>query len=408
MLESKNGRTAVSVILAFVFATLVWGCPQPIEGPPCGDDGGTHGDGGTTEGADDAGGDTDGGQTDGGDSGTEADGGSTDGGMDEVSRADAGAFSWAVVPGTGTGEVARGIHGNSPSNFYVATDTSRLLRSTGGAFTQVYAGTGSYVRDLFAVWVTPNGNVFAGGDGILLHCLNGTCAQQSDFVPTLTSSLTPSFGTIEAMCGSGDGQVYASGGGTSGRLWKFNFTAQAWEVAAADTGTFGNDGCWVAPSGEVFIAVGSGKILRVDTHGIPVVETVLQSPGGPDPSTGSFYDVVGAGNRVFAVGNYRRIAERNATTNPPSWTLMPVPTSDSSSSSFNAVVSTARDELLAAGSASSYYEMIRFDGASWSWVPDDAAPPFYISIHDGWAATPDLVYFAGSKGTASIVIRGQR
>lgn len=400
----KRPRAVITVVCAAISFSL-WGCAQPIEAE-CGPDGSTpmpHDDGGVSN--------TDGGGQQHQDAGTD-DGGTQmqmDGGTDAgvVSRADAGPFSWALIPGAGQNEIIRAVHGSSATNVYSVSTEGYLRHSAGGPMTTAYLLPGTYPPELRGVYVTPSGKVFAGGASVALHCLSGACTQQADFTQTNFADLNPVGGTVDALCGRGDDAVYAVGEyGSRARMWTFDFAESKWKVMIADLGTPGGDDCFVAESGEVFVTATQGRIVRVTTLGLPVIEYAVAS-SGLDPSTQTFFAITGVNGRLFATGSSRRIVERDHQSK--TWNFVFAPTSSTTVTHW-AIGGGAPDELFAAGDPGSNKSLTRWDGESWTNVPDTdmGKLPIYMDVHDIWAPEPDIIFFAGEEYLDGALMVGTR
>lgn len=401
-----------AVLSAFAVAALcvLAGCPQPIAQAPCDSDGGDHGgtDGGNMNPGSD-GGNTDAGGDGGTDGGSQMDGGTGDGGSQTdggVSRADAGTFAWAIIPGSALNETVHAIHGSSLNNMYTASDRGVIRHSTGGTFTDVYATAPSNGPELYAIRVTPSGNVFSGGESTLIACTNNNCVQPTDFVKTTTGNLTPAGGTIESICSKGDDTVYAVGNYVSkGRVWQYDFGTGAWVVRVPDTGTSNAAGCFLAENGDLFISGSNGKLARMTPAYLTFVETVNPSMNF-DPVYLNTLDVFGAGGRIFAVGTDRRIVEREAGTK--TWNLVFNPP-NSTSDTRTITGGGAPDELFATGDTTTDRSLTRFDGTKWDFVPDNAGGlPYFVYLYDSWMPDPDTILLAGEKGFDGVVILGTR
>jgi hypothetical protein len=80
-----------------------------------------------------------------------------------------GATSWDIVSGVPTRETLRGIWGSSATDIWAVGDKAVVLHYDGKTWSQVpVAGLGDRKPDLYAVWTSAPGHVWAAGDGVLL------------------------------------------------------------------------------------------------------------------------------------------------------------------------------------------------------------------------------------------------
>lgn len=378
------------------------GCPQPIDPEPTCADGGAHPGGGVGNGG---GGNNNNGNPDGGTSGVDGGMNVADAGL--VSRADAGPFSWAIIPGSGVSETVEAIHGNSATNIYTASSKGIIRRSNGGTFADVYAtAVTTSPPSLFGITVTPNGNVFAGGQ-VLVACTNNTCAEPAHFAMTAMGDLTPMYGTVFGVCSRGNDTVYAVGSNNGkGRIWQYDFTASQWVVRVPDTGAATANGCYFADNGDLFIAANLGQIVRMTPSHVAFVEPVNPAMNF-DGSNFSAQDLVSVGGRFFAVGEERAVIERDHASKTWNVVLNPPTTF---SNSYAVVGGGASDELYAAGTPSSDNVMTRWDGARWSLIrnTDPRYLPYYMTVEDMWMPDPDTLFLVGSKSSDGVVVLGER
>lgn len=289
--------------LLLAAAVLCAGCLQPIEQVP--DDGGTQPgeDGGTMGGGKDGGvmPDPDGG-TSGGDGGS--DGGTTG---DSDGGTAPGPLTWGKMTLPTSTRGLYDVAGTAKNYVFAVGTHGQVLHYNGIGWTKVAQSPSNL--DLQSVYVAPNGAVFAGGTGQLVHCLSG-CTQAQNFI------WTSNVGEIGGVCGKDENTVFATGiGGTTtnraGRLYQFNPGTGTWTLLLADTDSYSNTECWMSPSGAVFMAAQS-KVIRYE-NSVLTAETINFPPSFDSTTIAYQYfeTIWGSGTHVFAAGYRRGVIARN-------------------------------------------------------------------------------------------------
>lgn len=269
------------------------------------------------------------------------------------------------------------VSARAMNDVYVTASDGALYHFDGTGFTEVFRA--STPVPLKGVWVTPGGAVFAAGDKLLLSC-PANCTRTDRFTQTSV------VGTVAAVCGLGEQDLFAVGDDANGNGVLHRWNGAAWASPLA-TSTKTNASCWVSPTKQVFIGARS-KILRFTGAGFVDEPIDYGTLTDADITSHVWRSVFGQGDQLFACGYRMRIVGRS--------------TSGQWSFAFNrsaivdcwAMAGPSADELYAAGEYSDFTQVPHFvskKGSVWDYVPTEKSPPF--TVYGMWAS-PNGSYFA--------------
>lgn len=369
--------------------------------------GGGTGGGFVTAGGSAAGGSVGGGATAGGSAAGGAAGGSVTAGGSGGGSADAGLgnFVWAnltVLPAPTSSFTNAVAVSSRPGEAWVALDSGKLYRSTGGAFNEIVGFSLAGIND---VYVSPSGKVFAVTQGRqAAHCLAADCSAAANF----TTVMIMASGTenLKSLCGRGE-QVMALGVRDTagvGTLYEFDSMQGQWTKVSNNLGISTPRGCVIGPGGEVYVVGELGVIRYENGATTPEPVDLMGQPAAtwtgialwPNGTSIAEAMLVGSGSGY-------RFARRNNTAQ--NWTsLMP----NTAGSAMYTVMALGPAEFLGAGSGSGANKFMMWNGTSWAQAMP--APPNTVNtVRDSCVTDAREVFLVGSDGSSAYsIIRGRR
>ncbi|MDP3157285.1 MAG: hypothetical protein Q8N23_31725 [Archangium sp.] len=371
-------RAAVWVAVSFIACGPL--TPPKMDG---GGGGGnvTGGGGGVT------GGGSGGGATGGG--GTTTGGGAGGGAMD----AGDGIWDFSSVALNPTPVNSAGVVGfaETDAGLYAVSSSGRLYRSTGGAFTELFAFPGLQPADFEG---TASGHLFILSTVHFLEC-DSDCGDAGSWTDRQISASNEA---LDSLCVIDSAHVLAigsRGSANDGIAYRWNGATLA--TAASLLGVAGPDNCWQSASGDFFIPA-HDTVLRYSpsTEGFTPELTMTPMRGwrGGGSSPGHEW--------VTGVGPV--IAERGQS----SWSNVFAPTGTSGSSIVSVVgISPTLAFAFGAGGTSAGQAGYRFDGSRWSAMNPDV--PVLNGTYSTFRASNGVVYVGGYDGNqAPVIIRAAR
>jgi hypothetical protein len=281
---------------------------------------------------------------------------------------------------------------------YVVGSIGIIQHYDGSKWSLVYQDPSNL--DLHGVWVDPAGNVYAAGDGQLVHC-TPPCTQQSAFTSLSFSSQI----MMAGVCGTTTGTAYAVGNDSNNNGYLYQWSAGAWNLITSNTGIVASTGCWADTSGNVFIS-GQSYVWRY-------ANATFTQEQIPDYSSWQTSDIAnqywngiwGDGTSVFAAGFRRNIIGRlpNGT-----WTFKNVGFLPWGVNDFHAIAGWTAADVYAAGTGDvSGEEAAEFTGGAWSYIPD--LFPGGVYIWGMWAAGPNEFFAVGNDNSLNpYILHGTR
>lgn len=349
-----------------------------------------------------------------------ADGGAGDAGADGGSS-DAGAdggpppITWnaMVMPHNSDGsnsscenDGVHGIMGNATSDLYLACEVGYVWHwdgmSWGGAALYHDPDNGGSALGFNAIWVTPSNQVLlAGGRNGFTFCTSN-CSVPGNF-SYQPNPISPQYGVVKGFCSDGTNvfavgydDPYSTGG--AGILWRWNPSTNSLDLLGEDMSHSSFLSCWVSPAGELLIAAQS-QIIRYGS-GTFAVENVNYPTGWTtnEISQQQWYVVAGSSAGAFAAGTKRYILQRNAS---KTWDFAYYPYQTSDTSDFQALAGVG-SEFYAGGSYSPIDQIARFDGASWTRLPENQPNVGYFFWFRGmWPYDANTYYAWGAVNNGS-------
>jgi hypothetical protein len=273
-----------------------------------------------------------------------------------------------------------------------AVTGSRVMHSTGGAFTEI---EGLPDTDFVSLYVAPDGTVFMSTYLSLAVCHDGCDTAASWAFEAQAPGVTPA-----GLCGTSSSDVYAvidTGLGATGGVRHWD--GLAWSTLSADIGAHYGTGCTVDGNGDLWVAA-LGGVAHYSMGGF-TIEAPDQSITGPIAMNA----VTAVAGWVHAVGASRHIFTRDPQN---AWSISHNPPSDPSD--LSVVGATAANEVFAAGEYSSKDTTAQmfFNGTTWSVAPDIL---LLGNVAAMWVASPNEIWLGGEElggeGTP-VIVRGRR
>lgn len=334
-----------------------------------------------------------GGQGSGGDGAVGGDGG--DGGLlpDGGVEIPSGTLVWELAH-RNPAAAFYAVAGLGADKLWAAGSSGRMVHFDGQSWTTVFNSTPDGL-DFRGLWAGSDGAVFAGAGDALFACKSG-CRQSSQFVRT------PVQGAARSVCGRGTLEAYGVtvDNNAIGRLYRYDAAGETW-VMQRELGATSPQGCWASPSGTVWVAAQSA-ILRIDGTALVSESPDYEAAGIPlnEVSTQYFHAVSGHGNRIYAVGERRRIVAKNGNS---SWTFAFNP--KGREEPFYGLAGATQNEWIAGGPRSEPLASRR--DSDWGFVPRAFSPELHV--FGAWALSADEFVVVGSEpGLKAVVYRGKR
>jgi hypothetical protein len=284
---------------------------------------------------------------------------------DSVSYAD----SWqqASLPSSVTLDLYA-VWGSSDGDIYAAGENGTLLHYDGSTWQVITTNT---PFNLTSLWGLPDIAVFAAGEeGTIL--LNGG---------TGWLAFTPTDNNLNALWGSSATNVYAVG--SFGTILSFNGTS--WEDVSPSI-TTGIDlySIWGSTGNNIYAGGLSGTMFYYNGTTWTAVPSI--------PTAQDIRAIWGSsGSDIYAAGTLGDIIHYNGN----QWSL--VYTADGNL--LTSLWGSSSTDIFAAGEDGFVYH---YDGTSWVSLSN---VPFSLNIYAVWGSTSGKVYFAGQDGTLLIYTR---
>lgn len=303
-------------------------------------------------------------------------------------------WTWARHVPVGLTGALYAVHGRSASEVYVAGAAESIWRFDGTNWFPVFQG-GLGGKAIRALWVSPDGAVFAGSEGgHLLSCL-ANCTTSAAF----TVQQVP--GAIQGLCGKDRSTVFATAQLSYGDGRLYRFDGARFGATGATLPSSYPRRCWVTPRGHALIGAQSG-VVRFD--GSTAVQDPVDWPSGwtsADVFHQYFHAVWGFGELVFATGSRRRVLELGA---DGRWRMSFNPNGVSDNL---AMFGTGPTEALASGVNFGSNLSVLADGG-WAYAAQEEQPEH--EVFDLWSPGPGVFYAVGeeSRGGAGVLLVGRR
>jgi photosystem II stability/assembly factor-like uncharacterized protein len=218
-------------------------------------------------------------------------------------------------------------------------------------------------RQLDGVWCSPNGDVFAVGDGGTILRYNGT------YWSPMTSGTTEH---LHGVWGNSAGDVFAVG--DNGTILRYNGTYWSPMTSSTDRNLYA---VWGSSSDNVFAVGESGTILRYNgiSWSLPMNSGVTERLCGVWGSSS---------DNVFAVGEGGIILRYAGI----SWNSV----NSSITEDLHGVWGSSSGDIFATGDGGT---VLRFNGSNWSAIPSGATD----NLHSIWGSSANNIFVVGEDGT---------
>ncbi len=277
------------------------------------------------------------------------------------------------------------------AGLYAVSSSGRLYRSTGGAFSELFAFPGLQPADFEA---SASGHLFILSTVHFLEC-DADCGDAGAWTDRQISAANEALDSLCVVDGSHVLAIGSRGGASDGVSYRWNGTTLA--TTAAMIGAVSPENCWRSASGDFFI---------------PADDTVLRySPASegftPEPTMTPMTGWRGGGSspgHEWVTGLGPVIAERGQS----SWTNVFAPTGNSGSSIVSVVgISPTLAFAFGAGGTSTGQAGYRFDGSNWTAMTPDV--PVLNGTRSAFRSSSGVVYVGGYDGNQSpVIIRAAR
>jgi hypothetical protein len=302
---------------------------------------------------------------------------------------------WAWQNPLPQGNDLRGISGRSGDDIFAVGEAGTIMHYNGATWTPMLSGT---TEDLYAVTTMTSSDVFAAGDGGVIHydgvgwrqtlgetSLRGIWGTTPSSVfavgdegtvvrydgETWTEVDSGTTSNLRGVWGSSPSEVFAVG--DNGTVLRYQYGAV---TLTSVTGNSNLHGVWGSSPSDVFAVGDSGIVVRYDgAEWAPMSSgTVISLRGvwGSSPSD------------VFAAGEGGTVLHYDGT----AWTAA----SSSGAVVLQAVWGSPTGEVMAVGSAG---VILQREGADWLPMAGGAAG----NLHGIWGSSPSDVFAVGEAGT---------
>lgn len=275
------------------------------------------------------------------------------------------------------------------AGIYAVSGSGRVYRSSGGAFTELFAFPGMQPLDFEG---SASGHFFIVTTVHFLECASD-CGDAGAWVDRQISAANEVLDSLCVIDGDHVLAIGSRGGANDGVSYRWNGTTLAANAVLLGVGH--PDNCWKGASGEFFI---------------PAEDTVLRyTPGSesftPEP-TGPMAGWRGGGSspgHEWVTGLGPVIAERGQT----SWTNVFAPTGGSGSITTVVGISPTLAFAFGGGFSSSGQAGYRFNGTSWSAMTPDV--PVMNVAFSSFRASDGTFYVGGYDANQfPVIVRGVR
>ncbi len=277
------------------------------------------------------------------------------------------------------------------AGIFAVSGSGRVYRSTGGAFTELFAFPGLQPLDFEA---TASGHFFILSTVRFLECASN-CADAGAWSNTQISASNE---VLDSLCVVDGAHVLAVGGrgaADDGISYRWNGTSLA--TTAALLGVVSPQNCWRGATGDFFI---------------PARDTVLRYAPGTEsftaePTMTPMSGWRGGGSspgHEWVSGNGPTIAERGQT----SWATVYSPTGTGGAAIVSIIgISPTLAFAFGSGASSAGQTGYRFNGTSWSTMSPDL--PVINQTASAFRASDGTIYVGGNDSNLyAVILRGAR
>lgn len=279
---------------------------------------------------------------------------------------------WSQLGAPGATGALLTLSMTSATDGWAGDDHGRLIHWNGSRWNAVAAGDSmANNAQIESVWAKGNGEVwFVAGEALRTCSSNCDDANNDNFSAVTTLPRTPVC-HLKAVCGHANHGVYAVGETTAGASGSDGCMVER----ANGSGTWNAiplgladavEGCWVTPSGDVFVA-SHRQVHHYSPSTGTVSETVTLQQSARLPWV-YFTAIWGNGTELFATTQNRRVFRRDPQSQ--SWSMVfgdPQLPASVDDDGFSAIAGTAT-EAYAVGGNSTGIQAAYWNGTTWSQV----------------------------------------